>query len=143
MRKIIITHTPITTPLKAALSVRKSDRDLVEAICEYRKKIETQDCEIFKRYDNILVTESGYFYAFYEGDVDIEKVEEPLKPYIGNDGRQKVLLIDENGQTHEEDLAVIVAKTFIPNPGNYAFVKFKDNNLENCTGDNLYWSETP
>lgn len=34
----------------------------------------------------------------------------------------------------------LIASTFVPNPNNYRFVKFKDNNRNNMHPDNLYWS---
>lgn len=34
-----------------------------------------------------------------------------------------------------------VARHFIPNPNNYKFVRFIDNNKYNCNVENLYWSE--
>ena len=64
-----------------------------------------------------------------------------VKPYKGEDGRMKVKLINNDGIEYEEDLAILIAKTFIPNPNNYQHVEFIDGNPNNCRADNLKWVE--
>lgn len=71
-----------------------------------------------------------------------DKNEEIVEPYVGSDGRMKVLLTNNNGVTTEEDVARLVAITFTdicgePKPG---LPLFKDGDPGNCAADNLYWA---
>ena len=70
-----------------------------------------------------------------------EKKNKEVKPFKGEDGRMKVNLIDKNGHENTEDLAILIARTFVPNPNNYEHVDFIDGNPENCRTDNLKWVE--
>lgn len=70
------------------------------------------------------------------------KRSEMVEPYVGKDGRQKVYLFDKNGIGREEDLANIVARTFVDicgQPIEGKLPSFKDGNTKNCRADNLYW----
>lgn len=71
----------------------------------------------------------------------MSKKENYVKPFVGDDGRLKVGLIDKNGVSHIEDLARLVAVNFqdivgCPKEG---LPLFKDGNSNNCSADNLYW----
>ena len=70
-----------------------------------------------------------------------EIVGREVKPYKGEDGQMKVKLVNKEGVETEENLAILVAKTFIPNPNNYQHIEFIDGNPENCRADNLRWVE--
>lgn len=70
-----------------------------------------------------------------------EKEKEMVKPYMGEDGRLKVTLVDKQGNASEKDLAYTVAKAFVPNPNNYEHVDFIDGNPRNCAANNLKWVE--
>lgn len=55
-----------------------------------------------------------------------------LKVYLSKDGQKNRLM-----SVHR-----IVAETYVPNPNNYQFVKFTDNNFENVSASNLYWDNS-
>ena len=142
MKKIVITHSSITTPLEEAMKCRIKDRGLIDCMCTYRKEIEKEGVEVFKRWDNIIVTENGFNYALYEEELESIQSPKPPVPFKGEDGRQKVILKNKKGEKCIEDVATMVAMGFIPNPSGLKYVKFKDGNPNNCQADNLYWSET-
>lgn len=125
-----------------ALAVRS--RALINSICQYSKDLKKRDIEVYERHVNIIRTSEGYFCAFYEDDLKKKrtKTEEKIEPFIGLDGRKKVILFDKNQEAQVEDLAILVAKTFLPNPNNYEYIGFLDKDTNNCKVENLFWSET-
>lgn len=137
---IVITKMPLTVPLKEAFACAVKDKTLVESICEYRKQIEREGKEVFKRQDNVLVCEDGYYFAFYEEDLRNAEggIDNPV-PFKGKDGRSKVDIVKENGEKVAADLADLVAMRFVPNPNGYKRTYFYDANPENCNGANLFW----
>jgi len=144
MKKIVITHLPIIKNKDDVFALAKRSRELINAIVTYKKELEKNEVEIFERHVNILRTSEGYFCAFHEDDLKKNRTieKEAPTPFKGIDGRMKVALINKQGASVIEDLALLVAKVYIANPDNYEFVGFKDKNPENCKAENLFWSET-
>lgn len=69
-----------------------------------------------------------------------EKNRKDGKPFIGSDGRKKVVLY-KNGKGKEFDLAWLVATSFqdICGEPKEGLPMFKDGNSNNCAAYNLYW----
>ena len=138
----------VLSVIKLPLSVNKEDlfkaathdRVLINGIIAYRKKLEEQGIEIFKREENILATEDGYYCAVYEEDLRNAPggIDNPI-PFKGKDGRLKVDVVKESGETVSCDLADLVAMKHCPNPKKYKRTWFVDGNPENVTADNIYW----
>lgn len=142
-RKIVITHLPLSKEREDVLTIVKRSKRLITTIVEYSKSLRKQGVKVYERMVNIIRTEHGYYCAFYQDDIEQlrnGKKDFP-KPFKGIDGRMKIQLTDKNGQSVTEDLAEMIAKTFLPNPDNYQFVGFKDQNPENCKIENLFWSQ--
>ncbi len=137
---IAITTMPITVPAKDAFDCAIRDRDLIDSICKYSDKIREEGVEIFKRVDNIIATDKGYFCAFYEEDLRMMEggIDNPT-PFKGRDGRMKVNIKTEHQKWVIEDLATLVAMAFCPNPKKYTKTWFRDGNSENVNADNIYW----
>ncbi len=140
-KNIVITKMPISVPGERAFKSRIADRILINAIVEYRKELEKKGVEIFERVDNIIATEEGYYFAFYEKDFEAAEEDAKMEPFKGEDGRMKVRLDNGKGEFEERDLAELVALTFIPNPNNYKYILFKDGDIANCSSDNIEWCE--
>jgi hypothetical protein len=138
---IAITSLPLSVSFEEACECSIDDKYLINGICQYRKILEQDDVEIYKRFNNMLVTSSGYYFAFYEDDLKTVEDEQKVKPFMGEDGRLKVVLLDKEGKPEIKDLATLVAETFVPNPESLPLVLFKDNNPENCNSENLYYSK--
>jgi predicted Zn-dependent protease with MMP-like domain len=66
---IIITTLPLSVGVDVAFRNTVHDNTLIGAIVQYRKKLESEDVEVYKRVNNVIVTEKGYFFAFYESDL--------------------------------------------------------------------------
>jgi hypothetical protein len=142
-RPVAITNLPLTVAKEEAYKNAVHDRRLIGIMVEYRKTLEGQGIEVFKRKENILVTEKGYYMAFYKDELqeitNDEDKEMAEKQYFGKDGRLKVKLQDKDGVDHELDVATMVAQQFLQNPFNFKHVSFKDGNPANCNASNLYW----
>ena len=136
---IVICQLPLSVQPEIAFKDTASDRHLVRAIVDYRKDLEKQNIEVFKRVNNVIAAETGYFVAFYEKDLEVAENGDGVKPFTGEDGREKVILMDENEKPVIKDLAELVANEFLPNPNNYKFVGFIDVNSKNCAAENLQW----
>ena len=142
-KKIVITHLPSDKVREEVFGIAKRSRALIEAICVFSKELKRKDIEVYERHVNIIRTEEGYYCAFFEDDIkknrEGSRKEEIVKPFKSIDGRMKVSLLDKNGETQVEDLALLVAKAWIPNPDKLENVGFKDGNMENCAAENLFW----
>lgn len=64
---IIITFITIDTNQKDVFKLIRTDLELISAITAYCRNLD-QEIEIFDRKGNIIVTEKGYYCAFWEGD---------------------------------------------------------------------------
>lgn len=138
---IAITSLPLSTPFEETKECCVDDKGLRRGIIEYEKVLEKEDVEVFSRYKNMLATSNGYYFAFYEDDLKVVEDEHKVKPFMGEDGRLKVVLLDKEGKPEIKDLATLVAETFVPNPEKLSLVLFRDNNVENCNSENLYWAK--
>lgn len=65
-KKINIYPLPLSADAKTVFSTAKSDIKLIEAINKERDRLIEEGVEIFEQKDNIIVTERGYFAAFYD-----------------------------------------------------------------------------
>lgn len=66
--RIIITHCEITADKEKIFKMSKNNPILIDAIIKFSKKV-ADKIETFERKDNIIVTEEGYYFAFYENDL--------------------------------------------------------------------------
>lgn len=66
---VIIVSAELSSKLKNVLKSRSTNEMLVETMDEYVKKFKEENIEIFERYDNILVTEKGYYLSVFESDL--------------------------------------------------------------------------
>lgn len=80
-------------------------------------------------YAGYSITPQGKVY--YNGDI--------LKVPIKRPGRAFKIRIGQNGITREHGLAILVAKTFVPNPCSYKKIIFKDGNKYNYHAGNIQW----
>jgi len=138
---IAITHLPPCTPFEEAAECAIDDLGLRRGIIEYRKVLEQEGVEVFTRHRNMLSTNKGFYFAFYEDDLKVVEDEQKVKPFMGEDGRLKVVLMNDKNMPEVKDLATLVAETFVPNPNGYTKVGFKNNNVEDCNSENLTWHE--
>ena len=74
------------------------------------------------------------------GQVINTKTNKELKPHFCNDF--KMIRIMYNKKNYNIATHKLVAEYFLPNPHNYKFLFFKDNNPQNCSVDNLIWSNS-
>lgn len=141
-RRVVITHLDLSHDKLEVFKIAKRSKLLKNSIVRYEQDLKLKKIRVLERHLNILRTNKGFFLAMYEDDVLKNRTEEKKKiePFEGIDGRMKVQL-DKNGECIIEDFATVVALTFLPNPDNYEFVKFKDGNPNNCSAENLYWSK--
>lgn len=65
-----------------------------------------------------------------------------LHPSFDDCGYLKVYLSKAGQKNRLMSVHRIVAETYVPNPNNYQFVKFIDNNFENVSASNLYWDNS-
>ena len=70
LREILIVSTGLDSKYDNVIKSASDDKYLVENINKYRKMLETNNIDIFKQVDNVLVTENGYFLAIYADAVD-------------------------------------------------------------------------
>ena len=64
-----------------------------------------------------------------------------IKHFI-NVSDYKIVMLHKNHSQKAKSIHYLLAGLFIPNPNNYKFVVFKDDNKENTYYKNLEWSET-
>ena len=139
-RHISVIEVPLNQNKESVSGLYREHRQLVESICMYRKDLEKRGIEIFERWGNIIATEKAYFIALFDEELRQmqDQIDNPT-PYVGSDKRLKVSIVKPSGEKCEEDLALLVAKQFLPNPKNYKHCFFKDKNPSNVKADNLYW----
>lgn len=141
---IVITKMDLSVPKDQAFECASKDKVLVNAIYEYRKYLEKEGKEIFSRVDNILVCEDGYYFAFYEDELERAErdmpggIDNPI-PYKGKDRRMKIHVVKESGELVEVDLVDLLAMKHCPNPKKYKYTWFIDGNPENTAPENIYW----
>lgn len=141
--KVLITHLPIEKDKEEVFALVKRSRLLINSICEYSKELRKKGVKVYERKVNIIRTNAGYFCAFDEEYLkkNIPEPKKKLDTFKGLDGRIKVKS-QKGNDIIVDDLANMTATLFIPNPEKFEYVKHKDENLENNTIENLYWSKT-
>ncbi len=85
-----------------------------------------------KDFDNYQVSNLGRIKSAY-------KNKKILKPQLDENGYLHVSLYKDK-KDYTKNIHLIVAKTFIPNPGNLPEVNHIDGNKKNCATSNLEWS---
>tara|TARA_R110002096_G_C14497540_1_gene715114 strand:- start:374 stop:856 length:483 start_codon:yes stop_codon:yes gene_type:complete len=65
---------------------------------------------------------------------------EPKITYTQAGCKRKSCCMTKDKEQRTHSVANMIAKAFIPNPDNYRFVRFKDNDETNHYVSNLYWS---
>jgi hypothetical protein len=68
---IIITHCPLKTNKDEVFLMIKEDESLIYEIKKYSKELLNDNIETFEQRCNIIVTERGYYCAFYENDLKL------------------------------------------------------------------------
>lgn len=71
MNRIVITKCPLHTNISEVFSMAKEDEKLINAITEYRDFLHVEGIETFDQKLNIIATEKGYYFAFWEDDLTI------------------------------------------------------------------------
>ncbi len=143
-KAISITTAPLSMPKEQAFECATRDRGLIDHICKFSDKLREQNIEVFERKDNVIATESGYYFAWYDEDIrSMEGGIDNPTPFKGKDSRIKIMIKAENGQWVMGDLADIVAMAYCPNPNKHNKTWFKNNfkngSEQDCVADNLYW----
>lgn len=69
-KRIVITHCPLETNKDEVFKMAKEDKDLEDTIKEQSRIHSLKGIETFERVHNIIVTEDGYYCAFYEDDLN-------------------------------------------------------------------------
>lgn len=83
MSNIIITHCPLNIEKDQVLAMAHDDPELINEIKKISKEKESQHVETFMQYQNIIATEEGYYFAFW--DYQLEHAEE-IKDDTGDEG---------------------------------------------------------
>lgn len=137
---ISIVSAPLNIPRKEIFDCAINDHTLSNYICDFRKVLEKQNIEVFARKGNILATSNGYYSAMYTDDIRNKEggIDNPT-PFIGKDGRMKVDIVKEDKTHSIEDLAILIAMAYCPNPRRYKKVYFRDADPKNVNADNLFW----
>ena len=84
-------------------------------------------------YGKIRNKETKHILSIYEYKVNESKNR---TPYLGSS-----IGLGKRGKSKLIILHRAVAETYLENPNNYKFVKYKDGDYKNINIDNLYWSE--
>lgn len=66
---IIIAQLPIRCESERAFELAVGERLLIDAICKYADKLRREGVEVWKRKDNVIATERGYFFSMFEEDI--------------------------------------------------------------------------
>jgi hypothetical protein len=139
-KAISITTAPLSMPKEDAFECAERDRNLIDHICRFADKLREQNIEVFERKDNVIATESGYYFAYYTEDIRSMEggIDNPI-PFKGKDGRMKIIVKAESGEYLVTDLANLVAMAYCKNPKKYKITYFRDANSSNVNAENLFW----
>ena len=75
-------------------------------------------------------------------DTGIVKCYKPLKMYQNGNDTISVNIVNYNHKVQKLQFARLVAEAFnIPNPMGYRYVGYKDGNRNNCSPENLEWTQ--
>lgn len=79
---IVITSWPLDKGHEESFKISDSDEELCKAIKRYYEQVlEPDDIELFLIQDNIIVTEKGFFGAFYMKDFKAANEEKSEEEY--------------------------------------------------------------
>ncbi len=67
--KIIITHMPLQKDTKEIWKMCQNDKLLINAIKKESENKNNEGIETFEQRENIIVTEEGFYFAFWENDL--------------------------------------------------------------------------
>ncbi len=82
----------------------------------------------------------GYFIDSFGGMSRLDGSDlKPLKPWLAKNGYLAIDLVDEQGRRKKDYMHRLLAKTFIDNPENAAYVRHYDDNKLNNDLSNLRW----
>lgn len=70
MNPIVITSCPLSVKKEEIFKMATPDSLLESAIKAYSKKMTQKGLETFEHYQNVIITEKGYFMAFYQSDLN-------------------------------------------------------------------------
>lgn len=143
LEALSVIQMPISHPQKEVFAYMRDDRALKDAACRYSEKLQDNGVEVFERRGNVIATDKGYFAVLFDEEIRQQPggIDNPI-PFKGSDGRFKIRLIKENGDSEIKDLAELVAMQFVPNLHLRKKIWFKDGNMENVNADNLKYVPT-
>ena len=127
------------------LSTDKAKKEGIEHVTIiYNKNIDLRYLEVtientvpIENYPKLRVYRDGNIYSFKK------RYPSSLKPEILKSGLSRVTLYSENNCKKREIKHIIIAKTCVPNPHNYKYVKHINRNITDDSIDNLEWSPEP
>jgi len=127
------------------LATDKSKKEGIEHInIIYNKNIDLRYLEVtientvpIENYPKLRVYRDGNIYSFKK------RYPSFLKPEILKSGLSRVTLRNENNDKKREIKHILIAKTCIPNPHNYKYVKHINGNITDDSIENLEWSPEP
>jgi len=67
--EIVITYCRLNVSKDYVNDMIKYDEDLITAIKDFSENLSNDDIEIFSYTGNSIVTENGYYFAFFEDDL--------------------------------------------------------------------------
>ena len=67
--RIVITHCPLQTDVEEIWKMGQEDETLINAIKKQSEQKALEGVETFERRQNIIATEKGYYFAFWENDL--------------------------------------------------------------------------
>jgi hypothetical protein len=67
--KIVVTSWPLSVSKEESFKICQKNKILIDNIIKYSKELKEQNIETFDIIDNIIITEKGYFGAFFEEDL--------------------------------------------------------------------------
>lgn len=77
--RIVITHCSLQEDAEEVWKMSKDDEVLINAIKKESEEQSLHGVETFERRHNIIVTDQGYYFAFYENDLR-QTVRDSLTP---------------------------------------------------------------
>jgi hypothetical protein len=123
------------------------DRGTIESVCRNKNKTgmgfiwkyKTQPNKIIKELNDKckIIEDFPNYKVDIEGNI-INQHNKILKYVVNRDGQPYVSLCN-NGKKKNMYIQQIIAKTFIPNPNNFIYVRHKDKDKYNNKIDNLEW----
>jgi len=127
------------------LATDKAKKEGIEHInIIYNKNIDLRYLDVtientvpIENYPKLRVYRDGNIYSFKR------RYPSFLKPEILKSGLSRVTLRNENNDKKREIKHILIAKTCVPNPHNYKYVKHINGNITDDSIENLEWSPEP